>query len=66
MPAKGSVCSKCGYVLRKWGVRCPICRTFFEDETEADVSLALAHSARKHLKKLEERRKAEGPLTSSW
>ena len=55
MPAKGSVCQKCGYVLRKWGVRCPMCRTFFEDDAEEDVNLALARVARKHLKKLEER-----------
>lgn len=56
MPAKGSVCSKCGYVLRKWGIRCPMCRTYFEKETEEDVELALAHTARKHLKKLEEKK----------
>ncbi len=57
MPAKGTACSNCGYVLRKWGVRCPMCRSFFDEETEEDVELALAHVARKHLKKLEERRR---------
>ena len=56
MPVKGSVCSRCGYVLRKWGVRCPICRKFFEEETEEDVELALVLLARKHLKKLEEKK----------
>lgn len=57
MPAKGSMCPKCGYVLRKWGVKCPMCRSFFEEDTEEDVSLALARIARKHLKKQEEKEK---------
>lgn len=56
MPAKGTACSNCGYVLRKWGVRCPRCRRRIEGETEEDVELALAHVARKHLKKLEEKK----------
>ena len=54
MPAKGTVCPKCGYVLGKWAVSCPRCRTRFED-VEEDVSLALARVARKQLEKLEER-----------
>lgn len=53
MPAKGSVCSKCGYVLRKWGVKCPMCRTRIEEGVEEDVNLALARVARRQLKKLE-------------
>ncbi len=55
MPAKGSVCQRCGYVLRKWGFRCPVCRTDIEEDTGGDINLALARIARKHLKKLEER-----------
>jgi len=33
-----------------------MCRSFFEEETEEDVERALAGVARRHLKKLEERR----------
>jgi len=56
VPAKGTACPKCGYVLRKWGVSCPQCRARFDEEAEEDVNLALAYVARKHLRKLEERR----------
>ena len=58
MPAKGAICRKCGYMLGKWGVSCPVCRTRF-DEGEEDVNLALARVARRHLNKLEERGNGE-------
>ena len=57
MPAKGTACSNCGYVLRKWGIMCPRCRGRIEEESSEDVELALAGVARKHLKKLEEKRR---------
>lgn len=39
MPAKGTKCSKCGYVLRKYAVQCPKCRTSLMPK-ESAVDLA--------------------------
>ena len=48
MPEKGTACPMCGYVIKKWAVQCPKCRTSLED----DVDEKLASLARKYLKKI--------------
>lgn len=49
---KGDVCPNCGYVFRKWAVKCPMCRK--PVAPEADITVQLRELARKHLRKLED------------
>ncbi len=50
---KGGSCPKCGYVVRKWAVKCPICRSVLDPPPEEDEKAALAAIARRHLRKFE-------------
>lgn len=50
---KGGSCPKCGYVIRKWAVKCPKCRSELDPPPEEDVEAALALIARRYLRKLE-------------
>ena len=50
---KGGSCPKCGYVIRKWAMKCPYCRTVLDPPPEEDEALALALIARRHLRKFE-------------
>ncbi len=49
----GGSCPKCGYVIRKWAMRCPQCRTDLDPPSEGDEAAALAAIARRHLRKYE-------------
>jgi len=51
MPKKGSVCPMCGYIIKKWAVQCPKCRTNLED----DVDEKLVELARKHLVRMKKK-----------
>ena len=48
MPEKGFKCPMCGYVLRKWAVSCPKCRTKLGDDLDEE----LTSLASKHLKRM--------------
>ena len=50
---KGGSCPECGYVVRKWAMRCPQCRADLDPPPEEDEALALALIARRHLRKFE-------------
>jgi len=47
LPSKGFECPVCGYVLRKWAIQCPKCRTDLTD----DVDDELQRLAAKYIKK---------------
>jgi len=48
--SRGTACPNCGYVVRKFAIRCPMCRhDLTPPETAGDL-------ARRYLKKLEERK----------
>jgi len=40
MPEKGTACPVCGYVLRKWAVSCPKCRTRLGDDLDEERKVA--------------------------
>ena len=51
MASRGTVCYHCGYVVRKWAVKCPKCRRSMRPPE------TLGELAARHLKMLEKERK---------
>lgn len=48
MPERGTKCPKCGYVIRKYAISCPKCRTrLIKGESDSDL-------AARYLKMLQE------------